>query len=204
MAYAKKSPIYKEVKCPTMSMPMETCTSDDECPDDCDLYLLRDAAADEREAIAFYLRAAHTTCLDKLFLDVAEDEMQHYIETMQLVSMLDPVQADMFEEVGLDILVRPTRLNKKQVKWQPLQKAAEDAEVTPPTLDELDTVDIITKALVSELKAANKYQKYMLEAEHPEVRDLFCELMNEEKEHIAEFTKALWCLTHEPLPPETD
>lgn len=204
MAYAKKVPFYKEPMCPAKQMPMEDCTSDAECPDDCDLYLLRDAAADERNAIAFYLRAAHTTCLEQLFLDVAEDEMQHFIKTMQLVSMLDPVQAEMFEEVGLDSLVSPTRLNKKQVKWQMTQKPAEDVEVVPPALDEMDTVDILTKAIDGELKAANKYQEYMLKAEHPEVRDLFCELMNEEKEHIAEFTKALWCITHEPLPPETD
>jgi rubrerythrin len=59
-------------------------------------------------------------------------------------------------------------------------------------------------SIEDELKAINKYQRYMNEACHPEVKTLFCHIMNEEKEHVAEFTKALFCLTHEPLPPEHD
>ena len=62
----------------------------DECPNHPDLYLLRDAAADERGAIADYLVCAAETCLDEIFLDVAEDEMEHYAETMRLISWLDP------------------------------------------------------------------------------------------------------------------
>ena len=50
----------------------------------------------------------------------------------------------------------------------------------------------------------NKYQRYMNDAEEPRVKELFCHLMNEEKEHVAEFTAALFRLTHEPLPEETD
>ena len=38
------------------------------------------------------------TCLDEIFLDVAEDEMEHYAETMRLISWLDPVQAEMLAE----------------------------------------------------------------------------------------------------------
>ena len=70
----------------------------DECPNHPDLYLLRDAAADERGAIADYLACAAETCLDEIFLDVAEDEMEHYAETMRLISWLDPVQAEMLAE----------------------------------------------------------------------------------------------------------
>ena len=61
----------------------------DECPNHPDLYLLRDAAADEAGAIADYLACAAETCLDEIFLDVAEDEMEHYAETMRLISWLD-------------------------------------------------------------------------------------------------------------------
>ena len=39
----------------------------DECPNHPDLYLLRDAAADERGAIADYLACAAETCLDEIF-----------------------------------------------------------------------------------------------------------------------------------------
>ena len=55
-----------------------------------------------------------------------------------------------------------------------------------------------------ELHAINKYQRYMNDAEEPHVKELFAILMNEEKEHVAEFTAALFRLTHEPLPEETD
>ena len=65
----------------------------DECPNHPDLYLLRDAAADERGAIADYLACAAETCLDEIFLDVAEDEMEHYAETMRLISGLIRIQS---------------------------------------------------------------------------------------------------------------
>ena len=48
-----------------------------------------------------YLVCAET-CLDEIFLDVAEDEMEHYAETMRLISWLDPVQAEMLAEEAFD------------------------------------------------------------------------------------------------------
>ena len=36
----------------------------------------------------YYLACAAETCLDEIFLDVAEDEMEHYAETMRLISGL--------------------------------------------------------------------------------------------------------------------
>ncbi|MBP2634374.1 MAG: hypothetical protein H6Q72_281 [Firmicutes bacterium] len=176
-----------------------SCTTE-LCPNHPDLLLLRDAAADERNAIAFYLEASRTACLPRLFLDVAEDEMQHYVEIMREVSRLDPVQAQMFSEQELDILLMTRPL------FKPKAKAVEagDIQVVPPSRKEMPTVILLTKALNDELLATNKYQKYMETAEDPEVQRLFCHLMNEEKEHIAEFTAALFELTHEPLPPEEE
>ena len=65
------------------------CPPETDGADHPDLYLLRDAAADEAGAIADYLACAAETCLDEIFLDVAEDEMEHYAETMRLISWLD-------------------------------------------------------------------------------------------------------------------
>ena len=85
------------------------------------------------------------------------------------------------------------------------QKAPEAADVAvPPGQKDLPAVHRITKAIQDELHAINKYQRYMNDAEEPRVKELFCHLMNEEKEHVAEFTAALFRLTHEPLPEETD
>lgn len=178
----------------------------EECPSSPDLLLLRDAAADERTAVAFYLDAARNSCLPQLFLDIAEDEMEHYVETMREISRLDPVQANMFRAEGLDMLLATRPLLKPQAKvlFRPKEVEASDAKVSLPGRKDLPTINLLTKALTDELQAVNKYQRYMLDAENTEVQLLFCHLMNEEKEHIAELTAALFELTHEPLPPEHD
>lgn len=182
------------------------CQSEmDECPDHPDLYLLRDAAADERGAIADYLECAvNNPCVAEVFLDAAEDEMQHYVETMRLISLFDPVQAEMLEEQGLDYLIMKRPIG--QAKWAKKQLCQEDEDVAvvPPHKKDLPAIRCLTKAIQDELHAINKYQRYMNEAEEPQVKDHFCELMNEEKEHVAEFTAALFELTHEPLTEEVD
>ena len=178
-------------------------TAEDECPNHPDLCLLRNAAADERGAIADYLTCALETCLDELFLDVAEDEMQHFLETMRLITIFDPVQAEQLEEQGLDDLVmkRPTA----RPKWTKQKNCKnDDGSIVPPSKKDLVAIRCLTTAIQDELHAINKYQRYMNEAEDPRVKELFCELMNEEKEHVAEFTAALFKLTHEPLPEEED
>lgn len=182
-----------------------SCTNTmDECPNHPDLYLLRDAAADERGAIADYLSCALETCFDELFLDVTEDEMQHYVETMRFISLFDPVQAQMFEEENLDILVMRRKICNS--KWlcpkDILEK--EDVQVPVPNKKDLSAIRCLTKAIQDELHAINKYQQYMNQAKDQRVKELFCELMNEEKEHVAEFTAALFQLTHEPILEETD
>jgi rubrerythrin len=190
----------------------EICLDKDDCPNNPDLLLLRDAAADEREAILQYLNSARDNCMVELFLDVAEDEMQHYAEIMQQITRLDPVQAEMFREVNLDMMIlgRPAKGNNK--KWtymhNPMAAEADDEEedvaVVLPDERDMPAICHLTAALVEELKAANKYQRYMNEACDPRVKALFCHLMNDEKEHIAEFTAAIFDLTGEPLPPEHD
>ncbi len=182
-----------------------SCTPDmDECPNHPDLYLLREAAADERGAIADYLSCAVETCLDEIFLDVAEDEMQHYVEIMRFISLFDDVQAKMLEEEDLDFLIMKSRVGK--TKWSTAKNIIQeqDAQLIPPNKKNLTAIHCLTKALQDELHAINKYQHFMNQAKDPRVKELFCELMNDEKEHVAEFTAALFELTHEPLPEETD
>ena len=94
-----------------------------------DLYLLRDAAADERDRRL--PACAAETCLDEIFLDVAEDEMEHYAETMRLISWLDPVQAEMLAEEALDVLVMKRPMTGKP-KWATAKKAPEAADVAVP------------------------------------------------------------------------
>ncbi|SDE21906.1 ferritin family protein [Sporomusa acidovorans] len=191
-------------KAKVMAEAQSACLTED-CPNHPDLLLLRDAAADERTAIAFYLEAARSSCMPRLFLDVAEDEMEHYIELMREISRLDPVQAQMLRDEGLDVLLMTRPLFKPKTKAAIAKESeAEDVQVVPPDRKDMPTVALLTRALTDELQAINKYQQYMEDAEDPEVQQLFCHIMNEEKEHIAEFTAALFELTHEPLPEEQD
>jgi len=180
------------------------CDDDEEdCPNNCDLYLLRDAAADERGAIADYLECGILTCQQEVFFDVAEDEMQHFIETMRLITLFDPVQADMLEEAGLEELVM--RRPAGRPKWQlTAMEESDDVGVEPPCKKDLPAIQCLTKAIQGELHAINKYQCYMNKAQDERVKEHFCELMNEEKEHVAEFTAALFEFTHEPLAAESD
>ena len=121
-----------------------------------DLYLLRDAAA-ERGAIADYLACAAETCLDEIFLDVAEDEMEHYAETMRLISWLDPVQAEMLAEEALDVLVMKRPIGKP--KWATAKKRPRSGRMSrSPRAKDLPAVQCITKAIQDELHAINKYR----------------------------------------------
>lgn len=170
------------------------------CPDNPDLLLLRDAAVDERETIAFYLRAAkELPVFADLFTEIAEDEMQHYIITMRHICMLDPIQAEEMKEAGLEELAMMPRM---PAKWEKNSSKCKKED----TLSEktLETVQYLTDALIGELLAANKYQTYMKKAEVESNKRLFCHLMNDEKEHIAEFTAALYEITGEPSLPERE
>ncbi|QDR83298.1 ferritin-like domain-containing protein [Sporomusa termitida] len=169
------------------------------CPSDPDLLLLRDAAADERTAIALYLDAARNSCMPQLFLDIAATEMEHYVEIMRAISRLDPVQATLLRAAGLDLLVMTRPLFPSKSKAAKASMVA-DSQITLPDRKEMPTINLLTQALNGEFLATNKYQRYMLTAENTDVQLLFCHLMNEEKEHITEFTAALFELTNEPLP----
>lgn len=165
----------------------EECAEDDElCPTDSDLLLLRQNAKGEREAIAFYLRAAARTNgpLSQLFLDTARDEMIHFRKSMILLAKYDPMQAQAFEEVGINL---PDELRKTQ-----------SSKYCPE--DRLEIIDLLTEAIADELEAINMYQESYVEASHDDVKALFCNSANDEKVHVAEFWKALMVFTKENAP----
>lgn len=184
------------------------------CPDDPCLIMLRDTAIAEREAILFYLEAAAMVCGDlrRLFLDTAEDEMRHFVLTMRLISELDRVQAEALEEVGLDVLLMQRGMAPKWAAgWHPDCACPLEAETmhapmppAPEAENDLTPVCLLTKALTSELEAVNKYQKFKEKTSDSTCCRHFCHLMNDEKEHVASFIAALFDLTGEPPPEETD
>jgi len=162
----------------------EECDEVDEsCPTDPDLLLIRQNAKGEREAIAFYLRAAAKTSgsLCELFFHTAQDEMLHFRKSMILLAKYDPLQAQAFEEVGINL---PDELRK-----------APSSKYCPE--DKLEIIDLLTRAIAEELAAINMYQESYVKACHDDVKALFCNNGNDEKHHVAEFWKALMVFTKE-------
>lgn len=154
------------------------------CPTDPDLLLLRQNAKGEREAIAFYLKAASLTGgpLCELFLDTARDEMIHFRNSMTLLAKYDPIQADAFEKVGI---VLPT---------DEIRKSSFAGNCSP---NKQEIIDLLTKSIADELDAINMYQLSYKKACHDDVKALFCTNGNDEKLHVAEFWKALMVYTKE-------
>ena len=80
---------------------------------------------------------AAETCLDEIFLDVAEDEMEHYAETMRLISWFDPVQAEMLAEEALDVLVmkrpigKPNGLPPKKPRKRRMSRSPRAKKICP-------------------------------------------------------------------------
>ena len=160
--------------------------SDESCLTDPDLLLLRENAKGEREAIAFYLRAASKTSgpLCELFFQTAQDEMVHFRKLMILLAKYDPIQGESFEDVGIEL---PNKLRKPP----PAKSCPEDR---------LEIIDLLTKSIVDELAAINMYQESYVKACHTDVKALFCNNGNDEKHHVAEFWKALMAFTKEKTP----
>lgn len=175
------------------------------CPDDPCLIFLRQAVIGERKAILFYLNASMECCeLRDLFLSIAQDEMRHFVMTMRLISQLDPVQSAALEEANLDFLTMGRAMPPKWAKEYHMV-CEEEPEITPPPQLHMCCLALLTHALTDELTAINDYQTFMEETHCEEVcRNLFCELMNDEKEHVAQLTAAMLDITNEPLTGEMD
>ena len=109
----------------------------------------------------------------KIFLDVAEDEMEHYAETM-LAFFRRSVQAEMLAEALDDIVMK----RPMTMKWA-TAKTPEAADVAVPQT-RFARRSVITKAIQDGIsRAASKYRRARRRRE-PRVKG-FCHLMNEEK-----------------------
>lgn len=168
-------------------------------PENPDLLLLRDAAANERETIAFYLKVSQDIpALADLFNEIAKDEMQHYVMIMRHICMLDPIQAQEMKEVGreeLAIMPRFSDQHELNAAERTFEYALSESEKNS------EGMQYLTDALIEEFLVANKYHTYLKKAEVENNKRLFCWLLNDEKKHIAEFTANLFDFTGEPIAP---
>ena len=163
----------------------ETKECNQSCPTDPDLLLLRINAKGERAAIAFYLMASTKTSgsLCHLFLDTSRDEMMHFRRSMILLAKYDPMQAQAFEEVGINLPFHGFRKSQSTNNYC--------------YQDRLEVIDLLTRAITDELEAINLYQESYEKACHDDVKTLFCKNGNDEKMHVAEFWRALMMFTKE-------
>lgn len=184
---------------------------EEECPTGPCLVMLRETAAAERKAIAFYLDAACQICDEEIrgtLLEIAEDEMVHFVMTMRLLSCLDPVQARELSDQDLDVLVsrrpRPQRgseklrFSKNSMPTEEDEDEEADAAIEMPSKRDIRTIMLLTTALEDELKSINMYQCFMEQSDNPACHEHFCMLMNEEKAHVAKLIDAIYELTGEP------
>jgi rubrerythrin len=164
----------------------ELHSTDSSFPTDPDLLLLRKAAQEERAAITLYLRAASKTSepVCRLFLDTARDKMLHFRRTMALLAKYDPIQAQAFQNLGINLALGDVRKN---------HSASHCSE------ERLETIDLLSLAIISELAAINMYQESYEQACHDDVETLFANNANESKLHLAEFWKALMVYTKEGI-----
>ena len=97
-------------------------------------------------------------------------KMEHYAETMRLISWLDPVQVKCSRGKSSRRAGNETADGQAEMGYR--QKSPEAADVAvPPGQKDLPAVQCITKAIQDELHAINKYQRYMNDAE-PRVKEL--------------------------------
>lgn len=197
-----KSKRVRSRKRPVLTPPQPPAPTKSVFPADPCLARLRKAAVAEREAILFYLDAANMvdTDLRTLFLAVAEDEMRHFVQTMNRIAGLDPVQAKALEASGLDILVMPRKAIPRWAGAWPPTCAPLPEPTTGQPAENMTAVCLLTKAMNSELDAVNLYQSFTEQAQAQACCEHFCRLMNDEKHHVAQFIAALYELTCEPPP----
>jgi rubrerythrin len=167
---------------------------------------LRKAAIAEREAALFYLAAANMLGGDlrTLFLTVAEDEMRHFVMTMHHIAVRDSAQAKALGTAGLDVFIMPRMAVPKWAgAWPPtcapLPKRPPDSADNLPAED-MQAVDLLTKAITNELVAINLYECFCKLADSGSAREHFDRLQTNDKSHVAQFIAALYELTCEPPP----
>ncbi len=175
---------------------------------DSNLWFLREDAADEAGAIIGYLECAaqiRHPKLSELFTRIAGEEAGHFIRLLQMISSLDPVQAEQLKQQELTIL---TLFNEDLV---PVGGSCKDCSQFKDNQghgyrtfqgeqkhyqSDFRVLECLGNAIRDELRAINAYQRQVQITANQNVQNLLITIMNKEKEHLAEFVKWLYELRH--------
>ncbi len=176
------------------------------------LYFLREDIADELGAIVGYLECADLVKdyrISSIFREVANDEKEHFIRLMGILAQMDPFQAKEFQRAGFSEVLsgnesaNPFSTNpygagfpfQCQTCLKPERRRHDYNEKRMYMADDR-TMECLQNAIRDELKAINAYQKQLKETANPAIQNSLTLIMNQEKEHVSEFTK-LFCAIYD-------
>ncbi len=169
------------------------------------LYFLREDIADELGAIVGYLECATLSKdyrIGALFREIANDEMEHFIRLMGALAQMDSVQAEQFQKTGFsEVLMGIEGTNpygmgfpsQCQACLKPERRRHDNNDKRMYMADDR-TIECLQNAIRDELKAINAYQRQLKETTNPAIQNLLTVVMNQEKEHVSEFTKLFYAI----------
>ncbi len=176
------------------------------------LYLLREDIADELGAIVGYLECADLVKdyrISSVFREAAHDEKEHFIRLMGVLAQMDSFQAQEFQRAGFSEFSNgngssiPFSSNpfgtgfpfQCQACLKPERHRHDSNEKRMYMADDR-TMECLQNAIRDELKAINAYQRQLKETTNPVIQNVLTLIMNQEKEHVSEFTK-LFCAIYD-------
>ena len=127
-------------------------------------FLLRDAAADERGAIADYLALRPKLCLMRFSRMLPKSEMEHCGNDGLFPGLIRSRPKCSQKKLDVLVMKRPIGHGNGHAKKPRKRRMSR----SPPGKDFASS-----KAIQDELHAINKYQRYMNDAEEPALRELF-------------------------------
>jgi rubrerythrin len=169
------------------------------------LYFLREDIADELGAIVGYLECADLAKdyrIGSLFREIANDEMEHFIRLMGALAQNDSVQAEEFQKTGFSEVLMGTQGTNPYGIGYPFQcqaclkpeKRRHDYNDKRVYMADDRMVECLQNSIRDELKAINAYQRQLKETSNPAIQNLLTVIMNQEKEHVSEFTKLFYAI----------
>ena len=168
-----------------------------------DLLMLREDLAEEWGSVIGYLECSiqvRDCLISEQFRMAAQDEIENIIRLTRMLAILDQVQAEALQRVGLFWLVGFDH----QTALRPLpseshSQAERENQMRPGKRyygpDGL-TLECLRNAIRDELLAINVYQRQARATANPMVQNLIT-IMNQKKVHVALFTASLQNLLRE-------
>lgn len=174
---------------------------------DSNLFFLREDLADELGAVIGYLECgalAFHSKVSEQFSRIAGEETGHFIRLMQMVSSLDPVQADQLKQQELTVLTlmhdgikSPETICGNCSHWKE-HRLSEHKNYPKERYEKsnIKDLELLGNAIRDELRAVNAYQKQVQMTANQSIQNLLIIIMNQEKEHLAKFIRLFHDLKH--------